>query len=116
LFGLIELTTYGLKGLCAYFYHAEKLRGNNEEIYPSNERRNSIVEIMKLCVNLTEPNPTLEFLLGTALGCGKEGLTAMTWLDKGHTTNLGKPEPTEVPRTPVEGKAILVSGHDLTVL
>lgn len=71
---------------------------------------------MKLCANLTEPNPTLEFLLGTALGCGKEGLTAMTWLDKGHTTNLGKPEPTEVPRTPVEGKAILVSGHDLMVL
>lgn len=29
LFGLIELSTYGLKGLCAYFYHAEKLRGSN---------------------------------------------------------------------------------------
>jgi len=40
----------------------------------------------------------------------------MTWLDKGHTESLGKPIPSDVPRTPVEGKSILVSGHDLMLL
>lgn len=40
----------------------------------------------------------------------------MSWLDKGHNDILGSPIPSDVPRTPVEGNCILISGHDLTVL
>jgi len=53
LFGLIELTTYGLKGLCAYFYHAEKLRGRKQDIYPTNDRKGIIIEALKINAALT---------------------------------------------------------------
>ncbi len=37
----------------------------------------------------------------------------MELLDRGNTETYGHPEPTQVRVTPVKGKAILVSGHDL---
>lgn len=33
LFGLIELCMYGIKGLAAYYYHAEELRKLNPNTY-----------------------------------------------------------------------------------
>jgi hydroxylamine reductase len=38
----------------------------------------------------------------------------MDYLDRTHNSVFGKPTPTEVPMTPVPGKAILISGHDMT--
>lgn len=38
LFGLIEMCTYGLKGCCAYYDHAEKLRKADTSIYTEEER------------------------------------------------------------------------------
>jgi len=33
LFGLIEMCAYGMKGACAYMYHAEGIRNNTEGVY-----------------------------------------------------------------------------------
>jgi hydroxylamine reductase (hybrid-cluster protein) len=49
------------------------------------------------------------------LRCGEANLWTMELLYEANAT-LGKPEPTEVRVTPVPGKAILISGHDLHVM
>jgi hypothetical protein len=51
--------------------------------------------------------------LNWALRLGETNYKTMALLDKAHTTRFGHPEPTQVRITPVRGKAILVSGHDL---
>lgn len=65
---------------------------------------------------LCNPKPSLEGLINLNMELGKANLFGMTYLDKGHCDILGTPTPAEVSRTPVEGKCILVSGHDLLVL
>lgn len=50
------------------------------------------------------------------MNCGKANLFIMQYLDKGHNAVFGKPSPHEVPRAPVEGKCILVTGHDMLIL
>jgi hydroxylamine reductase len=45
---------------------------------------------------------------------GKIAGRSMEYLDRSHNHVFGHPTPTEVPMTPVPGKAILVSGHDIT--
>jgi len=47
---------------------------------------------------------------------GKNNFKVMEFLDKGHNVAFGKPEPSPVNRAPVEGKCILISGHDMMVL
>ena len=52
-------------------------------------------------------------LTAMALRVGEVNLKVMELLDAAHTGAYGHPEPTKVRITPVAGKAILVSGHDL---
>jgi hydroxylamine reductase len=52
-------------------------------------------------------------LVGLALKCGEVNLRAMELLDAGNTGTYGHPVPTPVPLGAKQGKAILVSGHDL---
>lgn len=47
------------------------------------------------------------------LKTGELNFRVMELLDKANTETYGHPEPTQVRITPVKGKAILVSGHDL---
>ena len=51
--------------------------------------------------------------LGLVLKCGETNLKAMELLDAGNTGTYGHPMPTKVPLGQKQGKAILVSGHDL---
>ena len=48
-----------------------------------------------------------------ALKVGELNLKVMELLDAAHTARFGDPVPTPVRVTPIKGKAILVSGHDL---
>ena len=57
----------------------------------------------------------MEATLGHILRCGEVNLRVMQLLDRGHTSRFGHPVPTQVRLTPVAGKAILVSGHDMQV-
>lgn len=102
--GLQELLTYGLKGAAAYMDHAHILGSESEETYAFfHKALNALAE------NETDVNT----LLGLNLECGKANLTAMETLDGANTGTYGHPEPTAVRITPLKGKAILVSGHDL---
>ncbi len=62
---------------------------------------------------LAQPNPAVDKLLALNLKCGEINLAVMEMLDAAHTGTYGNPVPTSVRVTPVKGKAILVSGHDL---
>lgn len=102
--GLQELLTYGIKGAAAYADHAQILGHNNEEVYAYFHDALNF---------LAKNNPTVDELLTYNLKCGEANLKIMETLDRAHTETFGHPEPTKVRVTPVKGKAILVSGHDL---
>lgn len=116
--GLIEMCVYGLKGGCAYMYHSEGIRNSikDKDVYGEGPRTEVFKELFAITAGLTDPNPTLEGLLGLNMGVGKSNFTVMDFLDKGHNLAFGKPTPSPVNRAPVEGKCILVSGHDMVVL
>ena len=102
--GLMELVTYGIKGTAAYADHAQVLGREDDAVYAFFHEA--------LCF-LAEGNEDVDTLTGLALRCGEINLKVMGLLDAANTGAYGNPEPTKVRITPVEGKAILVSGHDL---
>ncbi len=102
--GLQELLICGLKGMAAYADHAQILGSEDDEVYAF------FHEALDF---LTRDGHTADVLLARSLQCGEMNLRAMGMLDAAHTSTYGNPEPTEVRVEPVEGKAILVSGHDL---
>ncbi len=102
--GLQELITYGLKGAAAYADHAQILGYEDDAIYAS------FHEMLDFLAG--SPTDTNE-LLAKALEVGELNLQVMALLDTAHTTTYGNPVPTAVRITPVAGKAIVVSGHDL---
>ncbi len=102
--GLQELVLYGLKGTAAYADHALILGKEDAEVYATFHEGLDF---------LTHENPTVEQLLGWAMKIGELNLKVMELLDTANTGAYGDPEPTAVRITPVKGKAILVSGHDL---
>ena len=102
--GLQELLTYGLKGMAAYADHAMILGKEDDAVYAY------FHEAMDF---LTRDNLTANDLLGMNLRCGEVNITVMALLDAANTGAYGDPVPTQVRVTPVKGKAILVSGHDL---
>jgi hydroxylamine reductase len=102
--GLQELITYGIKGLAAYADHAQILGKEDDSIYAFIHRAFDF---------LTRKPTKTEELLAYALECGQINLKAMELLDTANTEAYGHPEPTQVRITPVKGKCIVVSGHDL---
>jgi len=103
---LQELVTYGIKGLCAYAEHAEVLGKSDPAVFAF---------VHEALTFLTSPEAleNTEKLIGYALKVGEVNLKVMQLLEQGGNENYGKPVPTEVRTTPVKGKCILVSGHDL---
>ncbi|XHR27252.1 MAG: hydroxylamine reductase [Chthoniobacteraceae bacterium] len=102
--GLQELLLYGLKGMAAYADHALVLGRESEEIH---------AYFAESLAYLAEDDLTLEGLLGASLRCGEMNLKVMELLDGANTGTYGHPVPTPVRIEPLQGKAILVSGHDL---
>ena len=102
--GLQELVTYGLKGAAAYADHAQILGQEDPKVYAL------FHEALDF---LSKDAPTADELLGWALKTGELNLRVMEILDAANTGTYGHPAPTKVRVTPVKGKAILVSGHDL---
>lgn len=102
--GLQELLLYGLKGSAAYTDHAAILGKEDDKIYGEFHRFLSYLA--------TDPTDVDE-LVSKNLEWGKINLRIMEMLDEAHTTSYGHPEPTQVRITPIKGKAIVVSGHDL---
>lgn len=103
--GLQELITYGLKGTAAYADHASILGQEDDAVFAF------FHEALDFLTG--EKANDLDELLPMALKVGEVNLRAMELLDAANTGAYGHPEPTQVRITPVKGKAILVSGHDL---
>ncbi len=101
---LQEILTYGMKGAAAYADHARILGQESDEVYKF---------FFYALGLLTKKNPSVEELLGACLKCGEINLKVMELLDAANTGTYGHPEPTRARITPIKGKAILVSGHDL---
>jgi hydroxylamine reductase len=99
-----ELITYGLKGVAAYADHALILGKEDPQLYAA---------IHEMLDYLTRKPTDANELLGRALKTGEINLKATELLDAANTGTYGHPEPTKVRVTPVKGKCILVSGHDL---
>ncbi len=102
--GLQELTYYGLKGAAAYTDHARVMGYTDDELFGRFHETLSY-----LAEEPTDP----QALTAKALGAGEINLKAMELLDGANTGLYGSPEPTQVRITPVKGKCIVVSGHDL---
>jgi hydroxylamine reductase len=71
---------------------------------------------MPITRRFSDRDLSVDDLVGLALKCGEINLRAMELLDAGHTETYGHPEPTQVSLGAKQGKAILVSGHDLNDL
>ncbi len=102
--GLQELLTYGLKGSAAYVDHAQILGVEDEAVYAFFHEALSF---------LAENPADIDALIQMCLRAGEVNLRVMELLDTANTGGYGDPVPTPVRITPVKGKAILVSGHDL---
>ncbi|MHC4249128.1 MAG: hydroxylamine reductase [Planctomycetota bacterium] len=102
--GLQELVIYGLKGAAAYADHAQVLGQEDEDVY---------AKFHEVLSWLADGPAEIDALLGKALEVGELNYRAMELLDAANTGAYGHPTPTKVRVTPVKGKAILVSGHDL---
>jgi hydroxylamine reductase len=103
--GLQSLILFGLKGTAAYADHALVLGKEDNGVYAF------FHEALDF---LTGPKATdVNELVAMALKVGEVNLKVMELLDAANTGVYGHPEPTQVRITPVKGKAILVSGHDL---
>ena len=101
---LRELLTYGLKGLAAYADHAAILGQTDGNI---------AAFIYEAFAGTLDNSLGVNELVGLVLKCGEINIRAMELLDAGNTGTYGHPVPTEVPLGAKQGKAILISGHDL---
>ncbi len=102
--GVLDLILFGLKGAAAYADHALRLGKEDQNLY------RQFFEILDFIA--AEPS-NMDQLLEYALKAGDVNLHTMQLLDAANTGKFGHPEPTQVRITPIPGKCILISGHDL---
>jgi hydroxylamine reductase len=95
---------FGIKGVCAYADHAQILGQEDDKVYAFVHEGLAATAAEGLSV---------ADLVPLVLKCGEINLRAMELLDAGNTGRYGQPVPTKVPLGHKQGKAILVSGHDL---
>jgi hydroxylamine reductase len=101
---LMDLILFGLKGAAAYADHAAILGKEDDRLY---------ARFHELLDYLTRDRFDTQELLNNALAVGELNLGVTELLDRANTSAYGDPVPTRVRVTPVRGKAICVSGHDL---
>ncbi|NBC36646.1 hydroxylamine reductase [Novosphingobium sp. FSY-8] len=102
--GLRNLVLYGLKGTAAYSEHARVL---------GHEEAAVCAEFHRISAFLATDPTDVGALVAQSLAIGALNLKVMELLDAANTTRFGHPEVTMVRMTPVAGKCILVSGHDM---
>ncbi|MFQ5561021.1 MAG: hydroxylamine reductase [Nitrospinota bacterium] len=105
---LQDLVIFGVKGLSAYRHMAGKLGADTA----------ATDEVISESMYFTLTNVNFDFSdhIAQLMKLGKSGIDQMTALSSAHTGALGVPTPVSVTQNKAEGKAILVSGHDLKAL
>lgn len=102
--GLRLLNLYGLKGAAAYLEHAGVLGVRDLQVED---------DLFTVFARLGEGPTDANELLAMAMTIGKLNFRIMEMLEEGNVKTFGAPFPAPVNTRPVEGKCILVSGHDL---
>lgn len=101
---LIELTTYGIKGMAAYIKHASNLDRSDTELL-------SFIEYA--LSETTREHISKEDALNLVLEVGTYGTKAMKLLHDAHADKYGSCRESIVPLSTGSKPGILVSGHDL---
>jgi hydroxylamine reductase len=105
---LQDTIIFGLKGIAAYATHARQLGFSDPEVDAATHEA--------LYMTLTNSNFNLAEHIGMAMKVGQATVKVMDLLDRAHTAKLGVPTPVTVSQDKVEGKCILVTGHNLFAL
>lgn len=103
-----DTMVYGLKGLSAYREHANELGVNTKEI------DDTIAQT--LYFTLTNVNFNFYEHVSQLMRVGNAGVKVMELLSNAHAKKFGIPTPVDISQNKAEGKAILVSGHNLDML
>ncbi|SKB73850.1 hydroxylamine reductase [Malaciobacter marinus] len=106
---LQDIMIFGLKGLSAYREHLNELDSSLTK---------EIDDVMSetLYFTLTNVNFNFDDHINQLMKVGSAGVKVMDRLSNSHTSKFGIPTPVKVTQNKVEGKAILVSGHNLEML
>lgn len=105
---LQDTMIFGLKGIAAYATHARELGAIDAEVDGITQEA--------LYFTLTNVNFNLKEHIDMTLKVGSAAIKVMELLDKAHTDKLGIPQPVVVSENKVEGRAIVVTGHNLFAL
>ena len=105
---LQDTIVYGLKGIAAYRTHANQLGFTDAFV------DKTISEA--LFMTLTNSNFNVQEHIAMAMQVGQAAVRMMEVLDEAHTTRLGIPQPIRVSQNKIEGRSIVVSGHNLFAL
>ena len=105
---LQDITVFGLKGVAAYATHAKQLGYTDPEV--------DAITHEALYTTLTNVNFNLDDHIKMALKVGTATVKVMDLLDRAHLDRLGVPNPTVVSQDQIEGKCILVTGHNYLAL
>lgn len=105
---LQDIIILGLKGVAAYATHAKELGYSDPEV--------DAITQEALYTTLTNSNFNLQEHISMAMQVGTATVKVMDLLDKAHTDRLGIPQPVKVSSDKIEGKCILVTGHNLFAL
>ena len=99
-----ELLVYGLKGVCAFTFHALALGYEDNSIY------NFIIKALSASARTDTPHERLALLI---VECGRIASIAMALLDEANTDSFGSPAICHIPFSAGQNPAILMSGQDL---
>ena len=105
---LQNIMIYGLKGLSAYRVHANEFGANTKEV--------DDVIAQTLYFTLTNVNFNFDDHIAQLMKIGQAGIKMMDILTQAHTSHLGVPTPVSISQNKAQGKAILVSCHNLYML
>ncbi len=105
---LQDIIVFALKGISAYATHARQLGYIDEMVNATTHEA--------LYMTLTNSNFNLQEHIDMAMKVGQATIRVMELLDKAHVERLGLPQPITVTQNKVEGKSILVTGHNLLAL
>lgn len=103
-----DTIVFALKGIAAYATHARQLGYIDPEVDGITQEA--------LYFTLTNVNFNLDEHLQMAMKVGRAAIKVMELLDKAHTERFGIPEPVTVSQNKIEGKCIVVTGHNLFAL
>ncbi|KLT17205.1 hydroxylamine reductase [Neobacillus vireti] len=105
---LQDTIIFGLKGIAAYRTHANQLGITDSFVDATTHEA--------LYLTLTNSNFNVQEHIDMAMKVGQAAVRVMEMLDEAHTKRLGIPVPIRVSQNKIEGKCIVVTGHNLFAL